>query len=167
MLLHDFFAWLEATPLATAIRESTWLFPTIETAHVLSIVMVVGSILVVDLRLLHVSSRQRPVSTLIAEVLPWTWTAFVCAAITGSLLFTSAAVKYSQNWPFRIKMGLLVLAAINMGIFHLRTYRTVHHWDSAPTRASLPAGVKFAGLLSLLIWITVVAMGRWIGFTTN
>jgi hypothetical protein len=152
---------LESTPFATAIRESTWLFPTIETVHVLCIVLVVGSIMIVDLRLLNLASRGRAVTELTAEVLPWTWVAFVCAAITGSLLFSSSAVKYSQNVPFRIKMVLLLVAAINMAIFHLGIYRSVTHWNSAPR---VPWGARLGGAISLLLWVCVVASGRWIGF---
>lgn len=153
---------VEATPWSTAVRESTWLFPTIETIHVLSLVLVVGSIMVVDLRLLNLASRQRSVKELTDEVLPWTWTAFVCAAITGTLLFSSSAVRYSGIWQFEVKMCMLALAAINMGIFHLGAFRSVAHWDQAPSRPPLAA--RLAGGISLCIWVTIVALGRWIGF---
>ena len=153
---------LEATPWGTAVRENTWLFPTIESAHVLSLVLVVGSIMVVDLRLLNLASRQRSVKELTDEVLPWTWTAFVCAVITGSLLFSSSAVKYSGIWQFELKMCLLVLAAINMGIFHLGAYRSVAKWDRAPARP--PLGARLAGGISLCIWVSIIALGRWVGF---
>ncbi len=162
--MSDLLNQIENSGIGTAIRESTWLFPTIETLHVLTIVLVVGSIMVVDLRLINVASRVRPVSELMNEVLPFTWIAFVFAAITGSLLFTSAAVKYAANWPFRAKMLLLIAAGINMAIFHLGSYRKVALWD----RASItPTGARIAGFVSLAIWVTVVGCGRWIGFTTN
>ncbi len=164
MILTRLFADLEATPLGTAVRESTWLFPTIETLHVLSITLVVGTIMIVDLRLINVTSRHRAVSELMRETLPWTWTAFVCAVITGSMLFSSSAVKYSGNGPFECKMLLLLAAGINMAVFHLGTYRTVAGWDREVTT---PTGARIAGGLSLAIWVTVVALGRWIGFTTN
>jgi hypothetical protein len=163
MNLHEFFVELENSSVGTAIRESTWLFPTIETTHVLSIVLVVGSIMIVDLRLLNVASRRRPVSDLIREVLPFTWVAFACAAITGSLLFTSSAVKYSHNAPFQFKMAVLLLAGLNMAIFHLGAGRTIHVWDRS---AMIPTGARIAGAVSLLIWVCVVTLGRWIGFTT-
>ena len=161
MSLSYWLTRLEGTPFATAIRESTWLFPTIETVHVLCIVPVVGSIMIVDLRLLNLTSRGRAVTELTAEVLPFTWSAFICAAITGGLLFSSSAVKYSQNGPFRFKMVLLLVAAINMAIFHLGIFRTVEHWDRSPR---IPFGARLGGGLSLMLWITVVASGRWIGF---
>ena len=162
MTLTPLLTWLEATSVATAVRESTWLFPTIETVHVLFLVLVVGSIMVVDLRLLNLASRNRPVSELTAEVLPWTWTAFAIAAVTGGLLFSSAAVKYVGLWPFRIKMALLALAAINMAVFHLGAFRGVAAWDRAP--GVPPSAARAAGGISLTLWVLVVAMGRWIGF---
>ncbi len=163
MTVAPFLQYLESTPLATAIRESIWLFPTIETIHVLSIVMVVGSIMIVDLRLLNIASRGRSVSELMNEVLPWTWIAFGSAALTGGLLFSSSAVKYAHNGPFRFKMMMLLLAGLNMAIFHLGSYRRIHIWDRA---SMIPTGARIAGGVSLAIWVTVVALGRWIGFTT-
>jgi hypothetical protein len=161
-MMKQFFHAMEATSWGTAVRESTWLFPTIESIHVLCLVMVVGSIMVVDLRLLNLASRQRSVRELTNDVLPWTWTAFVGAAITGTLLFSSSAMKYSGIWQFETKMCMLVLAAINMGIFHLGAFQSVAHWDQAP--AQPPLAAKLAGGISLAIWVTIVALGRWVGF---
>ncbi len=153
---------LEATPWGTAVRENTWLFPTIESVHVLALVLVVGSIMVVDLRLLNLASRQRSVRELTDDVLPWTWTAFAVAAITGTLLFSSSALRYWGIWQFEAKMCMLVLAAINMGIFHLGAFRKVAQWDRAP--AQPPLAARLAGGISLTIWVIIIALGRWIGF---
>ena len=101
-MIKQLLANLEATPWGTAVRESTWLFPTIESIHVLMLVLVVGSIMVVDLRLLNLTSRDRSVKELTDEVLPWTWVAFAGAAITGTLLFSSSALKYWGIWQFEI-----------------------------------------------------------------
>ena len=95
------------------------------------------------------------------EVLPWTWTAFVVAAVCGGLLFSSAATKYYGIATFRAKILLLGLAGINMLVFHLITYRTVDEWG-ASAQTSLPA--KISGGLSLLLWAAIVALGRWTGF---
>ena len=153
--------WIEATPLAVTITESEWIFPAIETIHVLALTLVVGSIAMLDLRLLGVSTRTMGAMQLSDEVLPWTWTAFVLAAVTGSLMFASAATKYYGNVPFRIKMVLLVLAGINMAIFHRGAWRRVHEWnDTVPT----PRAVRSAATLSLIFWVGVVVAGRWVGF---
>lgn len=160
MALTEFFTWLENTPVGVSIRESAWWFPILETIHVIAIVLVAGSIMIVDLRLLNWASRKRSVSQLTQEVLPLTWGAFSIAAITGLLLFSSAAVRYSTYLPFQLKMGLLVFAGLNMGVFHLITYRNVAAWDQSVP----PPAAKWAGALSLLTWFGVIACGRWIGF---
>ncbi|MEI9965066.1 MAG: DUF6644 family protein [Caulobacteraceae bacterium] len=162
--MESLFQWLYDTPVATAIRESGTLFPWIESTHVLAITLVVGSISIVDLRLLGLTSKNRAVSTLTGEVLPFTWIAFVVAAITGLLLFSSNAVKYSHNIFFLSKMALLVVALANMLIFHFITGRGIEHWDESPR---VPAGVRLAGGVSLAVWIAVIACGRWIGFTMS
>ncbi len=161
MILQSFFAWLQNTDLALNIRESTWMFPWIESVHVLAITSVVGTILIVDLRLMGLASRDRPVSGVLAEVLPFTRWAFGLAAVTGSLLFASHALDYSHKAPFVAKMLLLCVALVNIGVFHLITARGIVGWDSSPR---LPLSVKMAGTMSLALWAAIVACGRWIGF---
>ena len=130
----------------------------------MAITLVVGSIAVVDLRLLGLASRRRAVTRLTGEVLPITWLAFVVAVITGLALFSSNAVKYSHNTFFLAKMALLVLAGLNMIVFHFITSRDIQRWDESP---AVPAGVRLAGAFSLALWIAVVVCGRWIGFRIN
>jgi hypothetical protein len=156
-----FLQWLESTAPAIAISESSWLFPGIETVHVLAIAMVVGSITMVDLRLLDINLRERPVGELIAEVLPWTWTSFAVAVCSGALLFSSNATKYWGTVPFRAKMLLLTLAGLNMLAYHATIHRSVDLWGR---RAPTPRAAKISGGLSLGLWIGVVTLGRWIGF---
>lgn len=156
----DLLIALEGLPSSRLI-SSTVLFPWIECVHVLSIVVVVGTIAMVDLRLLGFKARERGARSLIREVLKYTWIAFGCAAVTGFLLFASAATVYVDNPAFRIKAVLLVLAGLNMAYFHLLPYRSIHLWDEL---VSPPLKTRIAGGLSLACWIGVVAAGRWIGF---
>ncbi len=155
------FHWLHDTSFASAIRESGVLFPWIESVHVLAVTLVVGSISIVDLRLLGIASINRSVASLSGEVVPFTWAAFAVAVLTGSALFTSHAVGYAHNFQFRMKMLLLVLAGVNMLVFHLIMGRGVGRWSES---AVTPWQGKIAGLISLLLWIGIVAFGRWIGF---
>jgi len=160
--LHAFCKTLEQLGFAQEIRESSWLFPTLETVHVVALAVVVGSIMSVDLRLLGRGLRNGPFTVLAREMLPWTWTAFVLASIAGFLMFASKAVTYAENGPFRVKLLLLALAALNMAVFHRLGMRNVAEWESRQP----PMAAKLAGGASLLLWIGVVAAGRWIGFTT-
>ncbi len=160
-MFDQFLHWLETTSPAIAISESSWLFPGIESVHVLAITMVVGSIAMVDLRLLDVNLRDRPVGELIDEILPWTWTGFAVAVCSGALLFSSNATHYWGTVPFRAKMLLLVLAGLNMTVFHATIHRSVEVWGRQPRT---PRAAKISGGISLGLWIGVVAFGRWIGF---
>jgi hypothetical protein len=161
-MIEEFCQWLHETPLAATIRANELLFPWFESIHVLAITLVLGSIAIVDLRLLGIASRNRPVTQLIREVLPVTWVAFAVAALTGAALFTSNAVEYSHNFAFRMKMLLMALAGINMLVFHFVTYQTVGQWDAANRT---PRAARLAGGFSIAVWLGIVAFGRWIGFT--
>ncbi len=153
---------IEYSSLGTSIAESLWAFPTLETIHVIALVTVFGTILIMDLRLLGIAGNQWAVTQMSKDTLPWTWGAFVLAAITGTLLFVSKASTYMVNPYFLTKLGLLALAGLNMAYFHFVTYKTVSDWDAAPT---LPAGAKLAATVSMVAWIGVVFCGRAIGFT--
>ena len=163
MELDRILEWLQATTIAKTISENEILFPWIESIHVLAIVLVVGTISIVDLRLLGVASLDRAVSRLMGEVLPYTWGAFAIAVITGSLLFSSKATVYAHNFFFK-KLVLLALAGLNMAVFHVVGVGDIERWGR--TRQT-PLAAKAAGAVSLTIWIAVVAFGRWIGFTLH
>lgn len=162
MTALDLMHALEHQPFAVAIAESTWLFPFFETVHVLALTVVVGSVAMMDMRLLGVGSKERSITELTRSVLPWTWTAFAVAAVCGAMLFSSKAATYYANIPFRVKMVCLAFAAVNMLVFHLFTERDIAAWD----RGRPPLRVRIAGAISLCLWVVIVATGRWIGFTT-
>jgi hypothetical protein len=153
--------WLEHRPFAIGIAESTWLFPIVESLHVLALTVVVGSVAMMDLRLLGVGSKDRAASEVISSSLPWAWSAFVVAFCAGWLMFSSKAATYYVNLPFRIKMFCLALAAVNMLVFHFFTARGMAAWD----RGTPPRAARFAAACSLTLWVVIVATGRWIGFT--
>jgi hypothetical protein len=164
--MNEFLASLQSSALGMAIRGETgweYLFPNLETLHVLSLTIVFGSILMVDLRLLGLTERSRTVTKLAAEVLPYTWIAFACAAATGSFMFISKASTYLHNLDFQLKFLCMFLAGINMFVFHFGAYRHVRDWDA---RLPTPVAAKLSGAISLLLWTGVIFFGRWIGFTT-
>jgi hypothetical protein len=164
MIFPAFWQAVEDLPLAQYVAASTWAFPTFESIHVIAIVTVVGSIAVMDLRLLGVASRECAVTEMSRDTLPWTWGAFVVAMITGGLLFMSKATTYMVNPFFLWKMVLIAIAGLNLAIFHFFTWRTVKHWDQG---CEVPLPGKIAGGVSLGFWVVVVCVARWIGFTLD
>jgi len=156
-----FCRWLEQTWVGAGVRESLWLFPAIETLHLLGMTALVGTAAVFDLRLLGWMLRRERVSELAGRLLPWTWAGFALQVVTGTLLFTSEAVKVYTNPAFRVKMLLIFLAGVHALIFHWGVYRDVSSWDDSGV---LPARAKVAGFVSVLLWTGIVAAGRFIGF---
>jgi hypothetical protein len=157
-------AAIEATRLAEYIRESLYVFPFLESLHVVGLSMVFGTIAVLDLRMLGVASVMRPVSHVAIDVEKWAWWAFVLTAATGALMFTTNATVYYHNIFFRLKMAMLVLAGGNVAMFELTARRTLQQWNSD---VKAPLAGRAAATISLALWIAIIFMGRWIGFTTT
>jgi hypothetical protein len=153
--------WLEQTSLGTGIRDSSWLFPIIETVHILGIALLVGSTSILDLRLMGLTYREQPVSKMAWRFLPWAWIGFVIQVVTGLLLFASEATKMIGNPGFQIKMLLIVVAGINALVFHLIAYQSVGKWENDRVA---PLSARAAGLISILLWFGIVGFGRWIAY---
>ncbi len=163
-MLQTLLLALQNTGIAVAIREGNNFFPWIECVHVLGLTIVIGSIGIVDLRLIGLTSRDRTVAQTTAGVLPLTWCAFALAAITGALLFCSNAVTYAHNSYFQAKIALIAIAGLNMSIYHILSAGRAGDWR---TGGQTPLRFKIVGAASLSLWIGIVACGRWIGFTIN
>jgi len=157
MDLPGFFQWLEGTAGSVAIRESTLLYPIIETTHVLALCLFLGMIVLLDLRLTGAGLRAIAVSELAARLLPWAFAGFALMAVSGLLLFYSGPVRASRNIFFQIKMAMLMLAGGNALLFHMTIYRRVAAWDLDPMP---PLRARLAGAASLLLWAGVVVCGR-------
>jgi hypothetical protein len=153
--------WVETTPLAIYVSQSSFGFSAIDMVHIAAISVVFGTIAILDLRLIGVAFTDFSVTDLSRQVLPWTWAAFGFAAITGTLMFTGQAVKYSANFAFLVKITLMALAGLNVLVFHFMTYRGVAKWDQG---TPVPWSAKLAGALSLVIWVAVTAYGRFTAY---
>ena len=152
---------LEASPLARFMREALWAYPAVEALHILALAIVVGSIVVVDLRLLGLS-RDMSAARLSRHALPWTVGAFTISIATGLLMFTAHAEDFITNRVFILKMGLILAAGVNASLLHAGAFRTVAQWD---TGAAPPARVRIAAGVSIIIWIGVIACGRLLAYT--
>lgn len=156
--------WIQDTQIGTAIRESLLVFPIIEGTHVISLAFSIGVLMWFDLRLMGVMMREEPVSEVFAQVKPWILAGFGLTFLTGGLLFWSYAAKCYNSSYFRVKMMLLVLAGVNVLVYHLTIDRRKSEWDRAPVP---PSQARMAGFLSLLLWLIVVAVGRLMAYNLN
>ena len=136
-------------------RESA--FPYVEGTHVLALSLSVGTVAWFDLRLLGAAMRSRPVSEVFESVKGWMFAGFGVMFVTGALLFVAHATKAYESRSFRAKVALLVLAGVNTLVFHLTIDRRRAEWNAAPVP---PAAARMAGLLSLVLWLSVIAAGR-------
>ena len=152
---------LQNSALAMYIHNYKPAFTTIELIHVVAVALVIGTIAIVDLRLIGVASTRRPFREVARAALPWTWAAFVVAALSGALLFISQAVDYAGKTVFQVKLFILLLAGINMLIFELITARRAEEWEM---KAVPPQAARLAGVISLSCWVVIVLSGRWTGF---
>jgi len=151
---------LEQAPIAVAMRQELWLYPAVEIVHIVGFVVLVGSIVVLDLRLLGLS-RSISARTLSRHVLPWTFGALLLIVPTGLLMFMTHASDLVSNRAFQVKLALLLLAGVNAAAYHAGTSRTHAQWDrdvQPPTR------VKAHAAASLAIWVSVIACGRLLAY---
>jgi hypothetical protein len=159
--LIEFLSWLGETPLSLAIAQSEWMFPAFEVVHIFAISMVFGTIAIIDLRLLGVASANRRYTEMAHELLPWTWGAWVAAAVFGTLLMASRPAAYFANADYRLKFLCMGLAAINMLVFQFITSRDIAKWD----KGGVSLAGRVAGGLSLVLWIGVIYFARKTGYT--
>ncbi|MBM3795543.1 MAG: hypothetical protein FJW31_16115 [Acidobacteria bacterium] len=154
MDLLQLFQWFEATAIGTAVRESLWMFPAIQCGHLLTLALLGGAVLVVDLRMLGLGLTAQPINELAAKVHPWMVAAWAGIIVTGIPMFLSEAVKCFYSPPFWYKIGLLVLASA----YTLTIRRRVTAAQPDSRRAAPVA------LASLVLWSGVGFAGRWIAF---
>lgn len=163
MSLLGFCAWLGATPGSIALHESHYLYLIILTVHVMTLCVFVGTAVIVDLRLVGVTMLRVPASEVMARLLPWTVTGFAVMVVSGSLLFYAAPLDKYENLFFRTKMGLLVLAGVNVWVFYKTVYRRVVEWDLDPAP---PGRARVAGGAGLVLWAAIITAGRMIPYQT-
>jgi hypothetical protein len=155
---------LEGSGLGRAMREWLWLYPSVETVHIVGIGLLFGSVAVLDLRLLGFS-KSIPVKALARHVLPWTAASFLLIVPSGLMMFTAHASDFISSPVFVVKMCLILAAGLNAALFHAITFPSVGIWDAEEMRKlPPPPSVRLAGALSLLIWIAVIACGRLLAY---
>jgi hypothetical protein len=150
----EFFRWLVNSPWSHAMNSAEWVFPAVQSLHFIGFAMSIGTIAIVDLRLLGFGSRRLGPAELAADLAPWTTAGIAVMLTTGPLMFSTDAVTYHYNPSFQFKMVCLTLALL----FHFTLHKRAVRPDVSPTAA------KLAAATSLLLWSAVVAGGRMIAF---
>ena len=161
MSLLAFCEWLAATNGSIALHESLYMYPMVESIHVLALCLFVGLATIFDLRLLGLILRRVPVSQVMGRTLPWTTGGFAVMVVTGLLLFYAIPVRTYQSVWFRGKVIFLILAMLNIWYFHSRVYPKVGEWNTA---ARLPVLARRAGLASIVLWALIIVFGRFIAY---
>jgi hypothetical protein len=161
MSIETFGDWLYQTPVSTSIREIAWIIPTVQSIHILSIAIVIGSALVSDLRLAGVLATDETPATVVRRYLPWMWSALVVLLSTGLIMVVAEPGRTLGNTIFWIKMGLVLFAfALTLG-FRKPLLDPQFQIDHARWRVA----VKPAAWTSLAVWVAVIFCGRWIAYT--
>lgn len=155
----DFLAWLASTPIADAIRTSIWLYPALETGHYVGLALLVGSIMLIDLRLLGFP-KSLPLDAMLG-LLPWVWVGFVINLFTGSMMFIYGAESFGPNGAFQLKMTFMLLAGINALIFTVAASRSREAWVA---NGRVPLPIKSIATLSFALWLCVMTTGRWMAY---
>ena len=151
---------IEGLPLARAMRESLWLYPIVEIVHICGFAILVGSVVMFDLRVLGVA-KQIPLRALSRFLLPWSWAALLLVIPSGILMFSAHAADFLGNPAFKLKMALLVAALMNTAYFHTGPYQGVANWDR---EASAPVDARLSAVLSIVIWLGVISCGRLLAY---
>jgi hypothetical protein len=155
----EFLVWLEHTGIANAIRTTPWMYPTFETLHYVGLSLLVGGIMLIDLRVLGVA-RVLSLRSMIG-LLPFVWVGFLINVTTGSLLFIYGATNFGVNRAFWLKMTFLAVAGVNALAFDLSVRRASSDWVAADRP---PSYVKVFATLSFVLWLCVVTTGRWMAY---
>jgi hypothetical protein len=161
MSLLGFCQWLAETRGSIALHESLYMYPLLESAHVLTLMLFVGMTVMFDLRLLGLTLRGVPVSEVLARLMPYMLAGFVVMVVTGLLLFYAIPVRTYQSIFFRAKVLMLLLAGLNVWRFERKVRKTLPEWDQAPVT---PPGARIAAAASIALWFGIIVAGRMIAY---
>lgn len=148
------------SPVATYIRESETLFPVLQTFHVIGLIVMIGTIFLLDLRIAGVALKGHSAAEVGRVLLPFTWAGFSVVFVSGAVLLAAQVGRIYENEFLRAKLILLIFAAVNMIVFHLGSYRKIAQWGTEVA----PVSAKAAAWLSIALWSAVVITGRYIAY---
>jgi hypothetical protein len=169
-LIRDFLVWLAAVGKGPGEYDPSWsellasslnFWGLVEGTHVLSLMLFAGTIFLVDFRLLGIGFKTTPVSVISDRILPLTIFGFALMVVTGVALFYAKPLLYYHNIWFRLKLIFLVIAVVNIAIFHIKVQRDRHLWDNLLTP---PRKARISAAVSIASWVLVIMLGRFIAY---
>ena len=152
---------LDGGALGHLMRSARWLYPMVEIIHIIGFVLLVGSVLMFDLRLLGMN-RQLPLTLMARHLLRWSMASLLLVVPAGLLMFSAHPQDFIDNRVFLLKMTLIMSAGLNAAVFHTGVWQGVGGWDSG--RAA-PASARVHAVLSMVLWLGVIACGRLLAYT--
>ena len=147
---------IESLAVAQAMRDHAWLYPAVAIAHIVGFTILVGSVVMFDLRVFGLGASI-PVRALARLLLPWSVASLAIIVPTGLLLFAAHADEFLDSRVFAAKMALILAAGMNAAMFLTGPYQSVKSWD---TQASAPILARLSAALSIVLWVSVIACGR-------
>jgi hypothetical protein len=159
--LDNFCAWIEQTSLSQAIQVTSWSVPTVQTVHILAISAVMASVLMLNLRLLGIVSRERPLAEVSARFRPVIWWGLPVLLASGAILIVGEPVRSLENPIFQLKMTLLIAVIIVTLAYQAPLNKDSRYWESTAGRR---AAIKLIAVVSLVLWVGIVCAGRWIAY---
>ncbi|MEA9606591.1 hypothetical protein QY702_09095 [Xanthomonas campestris pv. plantaginis] len=160
--LYSLLKLLQGSALGEAVRSAEYLYPVLEASHILGIALLVGPAFTFDLRLLGIGHRVVSVNTAARNLLPVSHIGFAIAVITGIALLSAQATVVADSGAAPWKFGLLILACLNVLVFHRGIYRCVNDWTDA---ALTPVAARVGAGVSLIAWTGVLFAGRLLAYT--
>jgi hypothetical protein len=161
MSLHAFCQWLGETPLSLLIQNVSWVIPSMQSVHIVSIAIVISSSTVLGLRLLGVVGKSQPTAAYAARFLPWIWYTLPVLLVTGSILIIGEPARSLENPAFQTKMVLLILAIIATFALNRPLAKDPAYWELTPGHQTT---AKVIAVISLILWCCIIFCGRWIAY---
>ena len=153
--------WMNDSPLGAAMRGELWLYPMVEVVHIIGFIVLVGSVVMFDLRVLGLS-KDIQVTALARHLLTWSIAALLLIVPAGLMMFSAHPHDFASNDIFILKLCLIATAGLNAVLFHVGVYRSVAQWN---TGAAAPGVAKLQALFSMVLWVSVVLCGRLLAYT--
>jgi hypothetical protein len=160
--LKEFCNWLAASPLSHVIQTKSWIIPTLQTIHILSVAALFSAAIVVNLRVWRLLERDVPLSEVAKRFLPAIWPILLILLITGSLLIVGEPRRSLLNSTFYLKMALLALALMLTAALQWSLSSSSNRSDTNPGRR---IAEHFAATASIVVWSGILFAGRWIAYT--